>query len=212
MDKKGVIIIGAGGHGKVLLDILLERGASVLGFLDNDFSLQSQSIYGIPVLGTDEEIRHFNQREIQLVNGIGSVGVATVRRRVFEKFKKQGYYFRQVIHPSAVISSRASLGEGVQVMAGAVINIGSRIGEDTIINTRASVDHDCMIGKHVHIAPGCTLSGGVAVGDETLVGTGSSIIQAISVGERCLVGAGSNVIRNLSCNCRGFGNPLRIVL
>ena len=168
------------------------------------------SLLGIPILGTDEDIRHYNRKEIELVNGIGSVGVATLRRSVYEKFKAQGFHFRQVIHPSAVISRRAVLEEGVQVMAGAVINIGSRIGEDTIINTRASVDHDCRIGRHVHIAPGVTLSGSVSVGDETLIGTGSSVIQGISIGESSLVGAGSNVINNIPDDCKVYGNPTKI--
>lgn len=211
MNKKSVIIIGAGGHGRVLLDALLEQGVGVLGFLDNDIALQCQNIYGIPILGTDEDIRHFNQKEIELVNGIGSIGVAKVRRSVFEKFKEQGYHFRQVIHPSAVVSPRAFLGEGVQVMAGAVVNIGCQIDDDAIINTGASVDHDCQIGKHVHIAPGATLSGGVSVGDETLVGTGSSVIQGISIGAGALVGAGSNVIRNVADGLKVFGNPARML-
>ncbi len=207
MNKKGVIIIGAGGHGKVLLDTLLELGACVLGFLDNDVSLQSQNIYNVPILGTDEDICHFNRQEIELVNGIGSIGVATVRRRVFEKFKEQGYHFRQVIHPSAVVSSRVSLGEGVQVLAGTVINIGSRIEDDAIINTRASVDHDCHIGKHVHVAPGCILSGMVSIGDESHIGTGCSVIQGVFIGNRVLIGAGSNVIRNVKNDVVIFGNP-----
>ena len=165
------------------------------------------SLLGIPILGTDKDIRHYNRKKIELVNGIGSVGVATLRRSVYEKFKAQGFHFRQVIHPSAVISRRAVLEEGVQVMAGAVINIGSRIGEDTIINTRSSVDHDCRIGKHVHIAPGVTLSGGVSVGDETLIGTGSSAIQGIRIGEGSLVGAGSVVIHDVSDHVVMYGVP-----
>ena len=207
-NEKPIIIIGAGGHAKVLLDMLLDIDAKVLGFLDNDASLQGTEIFRIPVLGPDEEITHYNPAEIELVNGIGSIGVAILRRKVFDKFKAQGYHFRQVIHPSAVISSRASLGEGVQVMAGAVVNIGTRIEEDAIINTKASVDHDCRIGRHVHIAPGCTLCGGVSVGDETMIGTGSSVIQGISIGQQCLVGAGSNVLSDVPDESKGFGNPM----
>ena len=207
MREKPVIIIGAGGHGKVLLDILLNTGIQVIGFLDNDAALRGKEIFGIPILGKDEEIVRYQSDEVKLVNGIGSVGVATLRRNVYEKFKAQGFHFRQVIHPSAVISRRAVLEEGVQVMAGAVINIGSWIGEDTIINTRASVDHDCQIGRHVHIAPGTTLSGGVYVGDETLIGTGSSVIQGIRIGEGSLVGAGSVVIHDVSDHVVMYGVP-----
>ena len=207
MREKPVIIIGAGGHGKVLLDTLLDMGTQVIGFLDNDAALQGKEIFGIPILGKDEEIVRYQSDEVKLVNGIGSVGMATLRRNVYEKFKAKGSHFRQVIHPSAVISQRTVLEEGVQVMAGAVINIGSRIGEDTIINTRASVDHDCRIGKHAHIAPGVTLSGGVSVGDETLIGMGSSVIQGIGIGSRTVVGAGSLVIRNILDSVTVFGVP-----
>ena len=97
-------------------------------------------------------------------------------------------------------------------MAGAVINIGTRVEDNAIINTRASVDHDCHIGRHVHIAPGCTLSGGVSVGDETLIGTGSSVIQGISIGQRCLIGAGGNVLRDVPDNGKGYGWPFHMRL
>ena len=193
MNEKPVIIIGAGGHARVLLDTLLDTNVKVLGFLDNDTSLHGTEIFGIPVLGMDEEVARYNPEDVELVNGIGSVGVVILRRKIFDKFKAIGYHFQRIIHPSSIISTRAALGEGVQVMAGAVINIGARIGDDSIINTKASVDHDCNIGRHVHIAPGCTLCGGVSVGDETMIGTGSCVIQGISVGARCLVRAGSNV-------------------
>lgn len=211
MNEKPVIIIGAGGHAKVLLDILLDTNAKVLGFLDNDASLHGRKIFDIPVLGMDEDIARYSPAEVELVNGIGSVGVVTLRRKIFDKFKDMGFRFRQVIHPSAIISTRATFGDGVQVMAGAVINIGTHIGDDSIINTKASVDHDCHIGNHVHIAPGCTLCGGVSVGDETMIGTGSSVIQGISIGARCLVRAGSNVFHFVPNEHRGYGNPMKFV-
>lgn len=210
MNEKSVIIIGAGGHAKVLLDILLDTDAKVLGFLDSDASLRGTEIFGIPVLGMDDEIARYSPLEVELVNGIGSVGVVTLRRKIFDKFKDMGFRFRQVIHPSAIISNRATLGEGVQIMAGAVINIGTCIGDDSIINTKASVDHDCNIGRHVHIAPGCTLCGGVSVGDGTMIGTGSSVIQGISIGKRCLVGAGSNVFHFVPDESKGYGNPMEL--
>ena len=211
MRTKPVIIIGAGGHGRVLMDILLDIGIQVIGFLDNDATLQGKDFCGVPILGRDEEIVHYQNDKLDLVNGIGSTGVASLRRNIYEKFKAHGFHFRQVIHPSAVISRCAVLDEGVQVMAGAVINIGSRIGENTIINTRASVDHDCRIGKHVHIAPGVTLSGGVMVEAETLVGTGSCVIQGIRIGEGSLVGAGSAVIHDVSNHAMMSGTPAMLI-
>ncbi len=197
MKEKPVILLGAGGHAKVLLDILLEQNKEILGIVEKDGTDKLTDLYGIPVIGNDYDVFKYSPDEIFLVNGIGSVGVATLRRTVYERFKTQGYQFRQVIHPSAIISSRVMLGEGVQVMAGAVVNVGCRIAEDAIINTRASMDHDCYIGAHVHIAPGCVLSGGVSVGDESLVGVGSCVRQEIQIGNQVLIGAGSTVIRNI---------------
>ncbi len=211
MNNKAVIIIGAGGHAKVLLDILLGQNIPVLGFLERDTKSceANHLLYDIPILGTDDDINRYNRTAIDLVNGIGSIGISTVRRKVYERFKKQGYQFRQVIHPSAVISSRTSLEEGVQVMAGAVINIDCQIKEDAIINTRASIDHDCIIGKHAHIAPGSVLSGAVSVGEATLVGVGSCVRQGITIGNQVLIGSGSNVISDIADNIMGYGNPMR---
>ncbi len=211
MTEKAVIIIGAGGHARVLLDTLLLTDTKVIGFLDNDISLTGERFCGIPVLGTDDDLARYCPDEVDLVNGIGSIGVAAIRKAVFHKLKEKGYFFRQAIHPSAVISPRAYLGEGVQVMAGAVVNIGSRIEDNAIVNTKVSIDHDCYIGKHVHIAPGCTLSGGVSVGDGTLIGTGSSVIQGITIGNNTLIGAGSLVIRDIPSKVKAFGAPAHIL-
>ena len=121
---------------------------------------------------------------MELVNGLGSVGNTELRAGIYYKFKKLGYSFCQVIHPTAILAKDCILGEGVQVMAGVVVNTGTRIAADSIINTGAVVDHDCVIGSHVHIAPGATLSGGVHVGDGSHIGTGATVIQGVSIGSR----------------------------
>lgn len=197
MSGKPIILLGAGGHAKVLLDILLEQNAKILGIAEKDGADRPQDLCGVPVIGSDSDIGKYAPDEIELVNGIGSVSSAALRQSVYEKCKKRGYRFRQVIHPQAIISRRAELGEGVQVMAGAVINIGTRIRENSIINTNASVDHDCEIGAHVHIAPGVTLSGGVVVGDGSHIGTGAAVVQGIVMGHHSFVEAGGIVMRNL---------------
>ncbi len=182
-DSKPVIIIGAGDHAKVLLDILLDQNESVIGLTDKTIT-KGTKIYGVPVIGDDLEILKYKPAEIELVNGIGSIGDTSLRRIVFESLKEKGYIFKTVIHSSVIISKRAKIGEGVQLLAGSIVNTEAKIGDNTIINTKSSVDHGCIIGKHCHIAPGCSFSGCISVGDNTHIGTGSSIIQGIKIGKK----------------------------
>lgn len=194
MKEKPVILLGAGGHAKVLLDILWEQGAEILGIAEKDGVDRPMELCGVPVIGNDSDVLGYSPEEIDLVNGIGSIGSTALRQKVYEKFKVQGYNFRQVIHSNAIVSRKAELDEGVQVMAGAVVNIGARIGENSIINTNASVDHDCFIGAHTHIAPGATLSGSVTVGNGSHIGTRATIVQSVCIGEGVVVGAGAVVL------------------
>jgi sugar O-acyltransferase (sialic acid O-acetyltransferase NeuD family) len=197
-----VVIIGAGGHARVLLDALQLSARTVLGFIDPAFAKGAPGPGGLPVLGGDEVLKDFSTSQVQLVNGIGSVGSTTARDVVYRGGKKAGFSFAHVVHPSAVVSASAKLGEGVQIMAGCVIQTGAEIGADSIINTRASIDHDCTIGESVHIAPGVTLSGNVKVGDRAHIGTGAVIIQNISIGADSLVAAGAVVYRDLPAKSR----------
>lgn len=208
-DSKPVIIIGAGDHAKVLLDILLEQDVNVIGLTDKSIS-KGTCIYGVSVIGDDSEILKYKPDEIELVNGIGSVGNTTIRQKVFSSLKENGYVFRSVIHGSCILSKRAKLGEGVQLLAGTIVNTEAEIGDNTIINTKTSIDHGCVIGKHCHIAPGCSFSGCVKVGDGTHIGTGTSIIQGINIGKNVLIGAGSLVIHNIDDNEKAFGIPARV--
>ncbi len=207
MKEKPVILLGAGGHAKVLLDILLEQNIEVLGITEKDGADLSSDVYGVPVIGNDSDVQQYPPDKVELINGIGSIGSTALRLKVYEKFKRQGYRFPQVIHPGAVVSRRVELGEGVQIMAGAVVNIGTRIRENSIINTNAAVDHDCDIGAHVHIAPGATLSGGVTVGDGSHIGTGASVVQGIEIGANVIVGAGAVVVNNIVAGKTVCGIP-----
>ncbi len=207
MKGMPVILLGVGGHAKVLLDILLEQNIEVLGIAEKDGADLPTDLYGVPVIGNDSDVQQYPPDKVAIVNGIGSIGSTALRQKIYEKFKRKGYCFTQVIHPGAVVSRRAELGEGVQVMAGAVVNIGTRIQENSIINTNASVDHDCDIGAHVHIAPGVTLSGGVTVGDGSHIGTGASVIQGREISANVIVGAGAVVVNNIEAGRKVCGVP-----
>ena len=205
--RKPILILGAGGHAKVLIDALRSSSGVILGIVDPSSSVRE--VLGIPVIGDDSVVEKYAPGEIELVNALGSVCSTKARRALFEKFARAGYKFASVIHPSAVIAADVCLGEGVQVMAGAVIQTGSTIGDNTILNTRACVDHDCEIGAHVHVAPGVTLSGGVRVHDNAHIGCGAVVIQGVEVGASSLVGAGSVVIHAVPPNIRVAGVPAR---
>lgn len=195
-EKKPIAIIGAGGHAKVLLDVLLLTQNIVVAFLEKD--LKNNSVFrGVPIIDESEFWKKYKPNECKVVNGVGSVRSTSQRLKVYERFLLKGYEFHSVIHPSAIISAYSELSNGVQVMAGTVIQAGCKIGANTIINTHASIDHDCQIGDHVHIAPGCTLSGKVIVGEGTHVGAGSTIIQGIHIGEKSIIGAGAVVIKDV---------------
>lgn len=200
--SRGVVIIGAGGHARVLVDALQLLGREIVGFLDPSLELGSRGPGGALVLGGDEALARLSPAEIDLVNGIGSVTVAVSRAVIYQRGKAAGFSFSDVVHPSAVVSQSVEFGEGVQLMAGCVVQCGTSIGANSIVNTRASVDHDCRIGETVHIAPGATVSGGVQIGDRTHLGTGAVVIQGISIGADSLVAAGAVVYRNLAAGSR----------
>lgn len=204
-----VIVLGAGGHAKVLVEALLATSAVIAGIVDSDRALTGTKLLGVPVLGGDEVIEEFPPSKILLVNGLGSVGLPLRRQQLFERYITSGYDFATVVHPSAVVASDVVLCNGSQIMAGAVIQPGSRVGCNVIINTRASVDHDCIIGDHTHIAPGVTLSGGVTVGASSHIGTGATIIQQIAVGSCSMVAAGAVVIHDVPENSVVMGIPAK---
>ncbi len=208
--KRPVIILGGGGHAKVLIEILINQKLKVLGIVDPNNALTEHRIYGIPIIGKDDSfISTYSPQNIQLVNAIGSIYSTEKRKEVYQAYKEKGYSFATVVHHSAIISETAYLDEGVQIMAGAVIQAGTIIGKNSIINTHSSVDHDSRIGDHVHIAPGVTLSGGVKIGEGTHVGTGVTVIQNISIGKNCLIGAGALVITNIPDSSRAIGIPAK---
>ena len=207
--NRPVIIIGGGGHARVLISSLKSLRREIIGILHPDTSLIGESIVGIRVLGNDHKVSDYAPDTIELVNGLGSVALPEKRKDIYMKFKKNGYSFAIVIHPYAIVVDDVKIGEGVQIMAGAILQAGCLIGDNTIINTGAIVDHDCKIGAHVHIAPGSVISGGVDIGEMVHIGTGATIIQGMKIGDSAVIGAGSVVIDNVPSNNMFVGVPAR---
>ncbi len=204
-----VIVIGSGGHAKVVIEALRRSGTPILGRTDADLAKRHLDLAGVPYLGRDEALDEHDPNTVFLANGIGSTGSPTTRIRVFEQLHDRGFQFARIVHPSAIIAGDADLGAGVQVMAGAIVQPGCRIGANAIVNTGARIDHDCDIGMHVHVAPGAVLCGEVTVGARSHVGAGSVIIQTVTVGADCLVAAGTVVTTTVKNGARIAGVPAR---
>jgi sugar O-acyltransferase (sialic acid O-acetyltransferase NeuD family) len=204
-----LIIIGGGGHAKVLVSTLLLQQRKVLGFVDLKPTVPP--LLGLAHLGDDGVVFLHSPDQVRLVNGVGSIDSTVLHRTVYEKFRDRQYIFETVIHPSAVMAPDVQIGDAVQVMAGVVVQPGSRLGANAIINTGARVDHDCSIDAHAHIAPGVTLSGNVHIGEGTHIGAGSTVIQGVDVGAAALVGAGAVVIENVPAGITVVGVPARPV-
>jgi UDP-perosamine 4-acetyltransferase len=207
--NKPVIVIGAGGHAKVVIDTLKQGGINIEGAVDADSDRHGQTILGVPILGDDEIVFKYEKDSIVLINGVGSTNIADHRKNIYQRFLTAGYSFQRLIHPSAILGHEIDFSEGVHVMAGVVIQPGCTIGSNTIINTRASIDHDCSIGAHCHIAPGVVLGGGIKIGDGCHIGAGATIIQSIVIGSSVLVGAGATVLSNIADKNRVVGTPAR---
>jgi sugar O-acyltransferase (sialic acid O-acetyltransferase NeuD family) len=196
----GVLLIGAGGHASVLLEILIEQKINILGYVSPTPSSNKELFSNYHCFKRDVDIFQFDKSIIKLVNGIGSLPGNRVRADFYRKYKELGYSFETIISQKADVSKYAYLEEGVQVMRGATIQTGVSIGYNSIVNTGAIVDHDCSIGSNNHIAPGATISGQVTSKANVHFGTGSSVIQSINVNENVVVGAGVTISKDVGEN------------
>ncbi|MGE0254604.1 MAG: acetyltransferase [Alphaproteobacteria bacterium] len=201
-DPRPVIVLGAGGHARVVADALLARRVPVLGYADPARDKGSPGPLDLPVLGGDEAVLSRPAQEVRLAIGVGSTGDAGPRRRLYERFVAAGYGIVAVLHPEAVVARGVVVGRGAQVMAGAVVQPGTTIGANVIVNTAASVDHDCRLGAHAHIAPGAVLCGDVTVGDGAHVGAGAVVRPGVAIGAGALVGMGIIVLADVPPEAR----------
>ena len=202
---------GAGGHAKVVLDVLMAcADRRIIGLLDNDARLHGTTCLGVPVLGADDLISSvIAQGVTDFFLGIGSVSSTERRQRLYEFGLSHGLVPVSTLHPSAIVSSRAVIGSGVTVLAGAIINAGALLGANVLINTAGVVEHDCVVGDHVHLASGAILLGGVRVDAGAHVGSGATVRQGIAVGAGAIVGAGAVVVADVPPGETVVGVPAR---
>lgn len=199
-SSKNVIIIGAGGHGRVIADIIMRSGDVVLGYLDDK---DTEEFPGLPVIGKISDVLAFKDKALFIVG----IGDNATRKHLMESLDLSWY---TATHPSAVIAPDVGIGVGTAIMANVVINTGSTIGRGVILNTSATIDHDNVIADYVHISPGAHLGGAVSVGTQTWIGIGSTISNNIVICDKCIIGAGSLVIRDINEKGRYMGHPIKI--
>ena len=206
-----VIGFGAGGHAKVVIEILhMDQRYELYGLLDPKPELHGKRVLNVPVLGNDDilpDLKHNGIRHFFV--GIGSIGNTRPRQRLFEMGLQYAMDPVDAIHPNAVLSSSAQVGRGITIMAGAVINACAHLGVNVIVNTGAIVEHDCIIGDHVYVSSGACLASNVQVGAGAHIGAGAAIRQHIAIGESAIVGAGAVVVKNGSSNTTVVGVPAR---
>lgn len=191
-----VIVLGAGGHSKVVINALLASKRKILGIVDPNLKVGEQ-VLGVRGLGDDSIVFQYSPSSLELVNGIGALPGTNLRMKVTSVFRDKGYSFATLIHPETVIAPDVVLAEGAQLMAGSIVQPGSSIGKDTIINTRVSIDHDCIIENDCHIAPGTVVNGNVTVEEGCFIGSGSCVVQNVRIGRGVIVGAGSVIYADL---------------
>jgi UDP-perosamine 4-acetyltransferase len=203
--SKGVIIIGAGGHAKVCIELLRAMGMNVAWCIGGDGS--PESCLGVPVLQGDAHLARLAQEGYR--EAFVAIGSNALRQRLGISARGLGFALVNAISPSAIVSRTARLGQGIAIMAGVVINADTSIADLAIVNTSASIDHDGSVGEAAHIAPQCGLAGNVSVGPRSFLGIGCKVIPGISIGDDVLAGAGSVIVSNVANNARIAGVPAK---
>ena len=196
-----VLVVGAGGHAKVVVATLQALGKGVDGCLDDDPEAAGRSVLGVPVIGSIDRLRGYT--------GDAVLGIGSNRVRQALALSYAGVAWLTAVHPAATVHPSVDIGAGTVVFAGAVVQPDVRVGAHAILNTGCSVDHDGTVGQFAHVAPGVHLSGNVTVGEGGFVGVGACVIPGVTIGEWGVVGAGSAVVCDLPANATSLGVPAR---
>ena len=195
-----LIIIGAGGHGKVIADAALKNGYTNICYIDDH---ATGDVMGFPIIGTSADIERLNDGSTDFIIGIGN---NEVRKTIAETHNVN---WVSIVHPSAQIAFNVEIGKGTVVMANAVVNVCATVGEHCIINTGAIVEHDNVIENYAHISPNVALGGTVRIGSLTHVGIGATVKNNTEICSECTIGAGAVVVKNIKEPGTYVGVPVR---
>lgn len=203
-----IVIFGAGGHAKVVVDAIEMEGRHEIAFLaDVDIALVGTTLQGYPVRSEEDG---FAALACGVTKAFVAIGHNAMRQRIATAATGCGFVLARIVHPAATVARSVSLGAGTLVMPGSIINADAHIGGNVIINTGAIIEHDCRVGDDAHIAPRATLCGGARIGARTLVGAGAVILPGTKVGAGATVGAGALVLSDVPDGARIFGVPARV--
>jgi len=205
---KQVVIIGAGGHAKVVAEVVMAtRAYEIIGFVAQ--KSECDSVLNIPVIGDDSILSSLLQRGVECA--VVAIGDNKLREKIAYNLMNIGFELPAIVHPEAFISPSAIVEKGAVIMPRAIIETLAYIGELAIINTGAIVEHDNIIGRAAHIGPGCSLAGSVCVGDRTLIGVGSCVKPGVTIGNDVIVGSGSAVVKNIADGMVVCGVPAKLL-
>jgi sugar O-acyltransferase (sialic acid O-acetyltransferase NeuD family) len=208
-DTESIVVVGGGGHAKVVISILRKLGRyQILGYTDPK---NNGVVAGVPYLGPDSKLNGMavGSKQLNVVLALGQIGRGEQRFKLWTRLGSSALSFPMIISPSAIVNEEVSGGEGAAVMDGAVINPGATIGLGAIVNTHSTVEHDVVLEDWVHVAPGATICGGVTVGRFSMIGAGATVIEGIKIAPGCMIGAGSTVVRDIVEGGVYVGTPAR---
>ena len=207
--SRNLVILGGGGHAKVVIENLESEGYySICGYTVTNGEAGRQPLLGYPFLGGDDILPRLLDSGVRWA--FVAIGDNAARMRCLERVRVLGFSIANAVSSRACVSKRATLGAGVAIMPGAVVNVETRIGDGVIVNTNAGIDHDCEIGDHCHIAPGAAIAGSVKIDTGAFLGIGCRVLPGVRVGSWSVVGGGAVVTSNLPPDSVAIGVPARV--
>lgn len=211
---KDLCIVGAGDFGREVVALVNRINGSdspqkynIVGFIDDNKSLQGKIIDGIPVIGTIEWLNNYDRE----ICAVCSVGTGHIRKRIISKITNKKIFFPNLIDPNVIFLNEPKLGEGNIICSNNVISVNVSIGNHAIVNLSCTLGHDDIVGDFCTINPGSNISGFVELKECVDIGTGTKIIQHITIGNNTIIGAGAVVIRNIESNVTAVGSPAKVI-
>jgi UDP-perosamine 4-acetyltransferase len=208
-NAPGCVILGAGGHARVILDALTAQSRwTRFAFLDRDPARVGHRISGVPIVGNDDDLVHAGRNGFtHFIVGVGGIGDNEPRRALFEKGLAAGLEPAPAIHPAARLAASSEIGDGTAVLAGAVVNPDATVGRNVVLNTGCIIEHDARVGDHAQVSPGAIVLGGALVGCLAYIGAGAVLIQGVRIGDGAIIGAGAVVLHDVPDGARAIGVP-----